>query len=238
MTADIEVEPTAETGRRPQRAKAHPFSEAVCVVLVLALAVHAVLTILLASPPNPAQLAFSEILTAYQQPHFQQNWQLFAPEPISDERLLLLRARLDGRDDEDVTDYVDITSPEIASSHSLRFLAPKTSRIGTNLMQLITWRAPIAERLRDRIQPDEESTENPENPDLLLPVEEEVLEEADLLLHRYLCREAVSRWGEDVRAVQGRLVINEFPPYSRRTEPNSAGEVLVRDFPWMQRCGR
>lgn len=211
---------------------AHPISQCCCVVLVLALSVHVALTILLASPPNPAQLALSDALTAYQRPHFQQNWQLFAPTPISDERILLVRARVRGEQADRVTGYVDITSPDLATSHALRFLAPKTPRVGLNLVQLLTWRDPIAQRLRDRVQLDDTS----ENPDLLLPSEEMVLQEADLLVHRYLCRAASDRWGTAVSDVQARLVVNEFPPYSRRTEPNSEGDVTIRDLPWMYDC--
>lgn len=99
-------------------------------------------------------------------------------------------------------------------------------------MQLLTWRDPVAERIRERVQDDDAG----QNPDLLLPSEEQVLEEADLLTRRFLCREALDRWGGTVRAVQARLVVNEFPPYSRRTEPNSEGDVEVRDLPWMSGC--
>jgi hypothetical protein len=194
---------------------------------------HAALTILLASPPNPAQLALSDALTAYQRPHFQQNWQLFAPTPISDERILLLRARVGDGNAARVTDYVDITSPDLATTHELRFVAPKTARIGLNLVQLLTWRDPIAQRIRDRVERDGGS----ENPDLLLPSEETVLEEADQLVQRYLCQAAADRWGPTAQDVQARLVVNEFPPYSRRTEPNSTGDVEIRELPWMHGCG-
>lgn len=202
------------------------------MLLIVGLSIHVAFTILLASPPNPAQLALSGALTAYQRPHFQQNWQLFAPTPISDERILLLRARLGDHGAEHITEYIDITSPDVASTHTLRFLAPKTARIGLNLVQLLTWRDPVAQRLRDRVEPDGRA----ENPDLLLPNEQTVLEEADQLMRRYLCRAAVDRWGETVHDVQARLVVNEFPPYSRRTEPDSEGEVEIRDLPWMNDC--
>ncbi|WP_406467467.1 DUF5819 family protein [Streptomyces sp. NBC_01594] len=51
-------------------------------------------------------------------PYFAQNWMLFAPDPLADDRGILARAKCaDGR----VTEYYDVTSPYIHAAQDSRF---------------------------------------------------------------------------------------------------------------------
>ena len=50
---------------------------------VLLLVVHFGFTFLHVSPVNPAKVQFERWVTAWTQPVFEQNWKLFAPDPIA-----------------------------------------------------------------------------------------------------------------------------------------------------------
>jgi hypothetical protein len=82
--------------------------------LAAALAMHFLVTALFVGPLNPIKLAWGDEITSYMTPYFEQNWSLFAPDPISEERGMLVRARVtDDNGTVRTTEFADITNPPI-----------------------------------------------------------------------------------------------------------------------------
>jgi hypothetical protein len=64
---------------------------AVCVFLATAL-VHVCLVFLVVAPPNTVSQRYESQIDAWIYPYFEQNWQLFAPDPQSDQEQISARA--------------------------------------------------------------------------------------------------------------------------------------------------
>jgi hypothetical protein len=100
--------------------------------LGLVLTAHLTATALFVGPDNVAKSTIKEPLDSYMLPFFQQNWSLFAPNPISTERSLLVRGWYD---DQRHTEWVNVTDLEIEAA-VLHNLAP--SRVGIVTRRLAT----------------------------------------------------------------------------------------------------
>ena len=207
-----------------------------CFTVVI---VHTVMTVLHVSPINPITVDLAPAISAYTQPFFRQNWQLFAPNPVSQENGLLVRALVENDDgSETITDYFDLTSPIINSIHSTRLFPPRRTRLGTSIHQLLAFRDPLAERLRQvQFSENSESEEAFKDNTLdrlpLMPAEKETHELAVHLL-RKLATEAVrEQWGENVTHIQVRFVTHDPPPFSQRKSSEQIGEITTTDSEWM-----
>lgn len=215
-----------------------PLKPAVGVLAVLLGAVfllHFAVTALVVGPVNPISLQFGREINSYTGRMFQQTWTLFAPTPINDERGLLIRARL--RDEQGLlleTEWHDITSGPIDRIHEQRLFPPRHSRIISNGIQLLGWRDPVVDRIREQliVQPMEDA-DDPRSRFPFSPAEERYLESMEEILRQIATVHARDRWGDGVEAVQVRLAVNEFPPFSRRREPDSADDISVTDFEWL-----
>ena len=80
---------------------------------VLLLVVHFGFTFLHVSPVNPAKVQFERWVTAWTQPVFEQNWKLFAPDPIAVDQGVLVRYQ----DSAGVGEFRDITTPYLLEKH-------------------------------------------------------------------------------------------------------------------------
>jgi hypothetical protein len=82
------------------------------VSLALALLIHFGMTLAYLTPINPLKLRFARLIDGYMNPLFQQNWRLFAPEPLSDTRIIMAACRVRKEDGGTVeTGWNDITTP-------------------------------------------------------------------------------------------------------------------------------
>ncbi|PSL06108.1 hypothetical protein CLV30_103263 [Haloactinopolyspora alba] len=91
------------------------------------LCAHLFATAVYVGPANAAKQSLGESLTSYMYPMFQQDWNLFAPTPISVEYDLLVRGWYD---DERSTDWVSATETEV-DGNVLHSLAPSRAGIVT-----------------------------------------------------------------------------------------------------------
>jgi hypothetical protein len=96
-----------------ERVVLRPFQRAVLCVMALALAAwlafHMSMLLLFCLPPNPLGEAFRPLITTYMHPYFEQYWNMFAPNPIDGDYVLVARARHTGRQD-GVTPWVNVTA--------------------------------------------------------------------------------------------------------------------------------
>lgn len=201
------------------------------------------MTVLHVAPINPISLDLEPIVHSYTAPLFQQNWQLFAPNPVSQEQGILVRAIISDSGSMTRTGYYDLTSPEIDAIHSTRLFPPRRTRLETTIQQLLTYHDPLAERLRIRIgelQTIDPSTAENRFEGILaeqLPLtlgEEQTQRLALQLLRGVATRAAISQWGDGVTHIQVRFVTNVFPPFSQRGSGEKIGRIFIEDSEWME----
>ncbi|WP_437930946.1 DUF5819 family protein [Sorangium sp. So ce291] len=217
-------------------------------LLAAALAFHFAMTLAYLTPQNPLKLRFARLINGYMFPLLQQNWHLFAPDPISDTRLVMVACRLrqpDGSTTE--TGWTDITTP-YWEAHLQDRLGPATrvARSVTGAARMTYSADPTSlqmakklEERRARAQAGGGEADAPEA-QVIDALQAEVKKEQDEgfqlgknVLDRAGSAHCDSLYGPDrTTAVRMRLAVLEFPRFSRRDLPDSKGEMKYYDFDW------
>lgn len=171
----------------------------------------------LAGPVTPIQFDVGPVADLLN-PQFSQNWQLFAPDPISDERGVVVRLRCGGK----VSPWTDITSASIATTQASRFFPARESRIVSNALIERFAQDDISKRLSAEHKSD------------LLQGQSGSKHRAEKVLARYAARVVVCPIaGETATAVQLRYVIRSLPPWSHRNDPRAVGKTRTLDSEWI-----
>ena len=221
--------------------------------LATAVVLHFLITALFVGPPNPIKRAWGDQISGYMTPYFEQNWSLFAPNPISEERGMLVRARVEESDGTlRTTGFVDITNPAIRAVHGNRLFPSRLARLVSSGIQMLAWEDPVIERYRQRLREErleEVGSEAPGAPavtgpsilgepkpdDLpITPAEQRYRERTERFVQTLASAESVRRWGPRVVDVHVRLVRHEFPRFSQRRS-QELGTVTYEDLAWMPR---
>lgn len=205
---------------------------------VLGLTVHFGFTALHVSPMNPFSQQMWQPTQAWINPFFAQNWQLFAPDPVStDTGLLVKGTTASGAGDE----FLDITTPTL--ERKLHNPLPD------HLHYTVTGAGHNLLTARQRIVENPEVLEQfPEVADSQVFLSAEILEAApDGLRESYeltirslvsLASDSIAEsTGNTPEAVQVRFVTHTFPRWSNRHE-EGVGEIVYSDSPWMDLSGR
>jgi hypothetical protein len=152
-------------------------------------------------------------------PYFSQNWQLFAPDPVSDERGVVARLRCGG----EATSWKDITSRAIVRTQASRFFPPRESRIVSNAVLQRFAQDDLTERLSEKHKAE------------LAPPDPRVQLQAEEVLARYAALTVgCGRDDQQPTAVQLRYVTKPLPPWSQRgTAPPDAQPSFI-DSRWIQ----
>lgn len=189
------------------------------------LGAHMVTAALSQAPLSPAKLVYGDPVAEYLDPYFSQNWQLFAPNPISDDRGILARATcVDGT----VTEYSDISARGLEKARNSRFFPSREVRIVSAHLQNITNSEEILSRLREKQTNDKKPVLPP------LPYEKATEAEAVKSLSRYAHDQMPTACNGETVKVQVRMYVHELPPWSKRDDPTAEGKVLVKDFAWLK----
>ena len=87
------------------------------VVVIVAVALFQIFSVTLASLPTNKVSDKASTTTEYLNPYFTQNWRLFAPNPVADDRTLWFRGEhvVDGQTE--LTEWIDWTSVELDLVH-------------------------------------------------------------------------------------------------------------------------
>ncbi|MET9607266.1 DUF5819 family protein [Streptomyces sp. NPDC006512] len=218
---------------------------AASVIAAGALAFHFGMTALYNTPFNPIREKYDEQIHSYMSPYFGQDWHLFAPNPISEDSGLLIRAKIPGPDGAQVTtQWSDVTTPHIDKLHDQRFWPSRVERLPTAVrQQLDGWRDPQLEKLRAENQPVQPTggaataATDPTEPagelkPALTQAELDGRDSAMRYAQALASAEARRLWGADVEAVQVRVVSNEYPRFSERYTRESKGKVDYYDLDW------
>lgn len=87
---------------------------AVIVVVTMAIVVHLLLVFLYLAPPNAISRQYRELVNGYIYPEFDQNWKLFAPNPLQGNITVHARAEVRTPDgSRRTTDWVSLTAKDI-----------------------------------------------------------------------------------------------------------------------------
>ncbi|MDK8170928.1 DUF5819 family protein [Curtobacterium citreum] len=180
---------------------------------------YALLALVLAGPVTPVSFALAPVAQRIE-PWFSQSWQLFAPDPISEERGVLARLACGN----DTTELIDITTPGITESNSRRVFPSRESRIVSNLLVQRFLQDPISERLAEK---------DVDRPRALSEEARRAAQDAERILARYAAHRANCPDGTHATAVQFRYVFHQFPGWSRRTAPDDEKNTQVEESRWI-----
>ncbi|EPR76737.1 hypothetical protein ADILRU_0920 [Leifsonia rubra CMS 76R] len=170
-------------------------------------------------------------------PFFDQNWELFAPDPVSRDTGLLVRGSVDG---EELGGFIDLSTPML--ERKLHNLVPD------NLHYTVSSATynPLSAR-QDLIRDEAVLAEFPKAADSGLFLSEDVLDAGPESLRTayertvdvvvQLALNGVrSETGVTPDAVQVRVATHEFPRWSKRAD-SGVGEVSFSDTPWLTDAG-
>jgi hypothetical protein len=177
------------------------------------------------APLSPAKLRYYDAITNYLHPYFTQNWMLFAPDPLTDDRGILARARCANGS---VTPYYDVTTPTIKSTQESRFFPPRTARLISSTLQQLTQSDPVLNRIRET----EKDKKSPVLP--LLPIERTSRDEAARFLARFSMTRMPQVCEGRPESIQVRVYYHEMPPWSQRHKPVTSGKVSATDLEWLK----
>jgi hypothetical protein len=192
---------------------------AVCTGL---LAIYVITTFLYLTPPNPIKARHFPAILRVEHPFFSQNWHLFAPNPVRTNQILAGRCRTGSQ----VTEWKDLTTPLVAGHHRNR-LSPmgKLARPTQDALHLILgrsldeWKPLVCRRF-----PEQETCRNNSG-------RQKAWELGTLVVQRVVSASCTGIRG--VRMVQGRILVHEPPPWSRRYESQDRGRIRYVTLPWM-----
>jgi hypothetical protein len=202
--------------------------------LCLLLSFHFLVVVAHNSPPNPVKMRHALFINNYVNSFFAQDWHLFSPSPISYDVVLLVKSRIRHRATGEVTetDWVDITTPLLERMHEARFSSlGSLVHIHVHTLLQRNLSPGINEYMRRFCE------DNPDSPNCNgeTPEARARNENANRLMTRVASAHAHKLYGasHDVRQVKVRILINKFPRFSQRAQPNEQGEFGYRDFEWM-----
>lgn len=180
-----------------------------------------------AGPITPVSLAYSQHANALLGPYALQNWQLFAPDPISEERGVVARARCEGGA---TTDFIDLTTPVVSELQNSRFFPSRESRVISNGLFSLFQEDPYLMRYRE-IRSDTEL--GSENEDIPLSVEEiQTRQIAERVLTRYATSKLATYCDGQLTEVQLRYVLHRFPRWSERHQWQKKGDIDILESAW------
>lgn len=233
---------TTTRGVRGGRAVRIVRTATVAAVGVLA-AWHIAATFLYATPATPLREAIPEpALSAYNYPMFDQNWSVFAPDPISADYGIAVRAAV-MRDGELVnTEWVDAAKTELKQ---LRHnpLSPRAgyAAYGQSLVTKLAYDE-LSDAEKEVIA---ESYYDGEGDEWAYALERDVLDVGDSdpdLVNAYLTEEwrttayatqvAKAMWGDEVQYMQYYISVDYSVPFDSRHDEDAQGSVVAMDSGW------
>jgi hypothetical protein len=76
------------------------------------------MTFLYVAPRNPISAGADKAISSYILPYFDQDWKLFAPDPVKTDPHVLVRAKVvDAKGQQQVTSWLDMKLSRVCSPH-------------------------------------------------------------------------------------------------------------------------
>jgi hypothetical protein len=200
-------------------------------VLILALVFHFGMTLIYLSPLNPPKAKSLGFVRSYMEPLFWQRWELFAPNPIMDNRYTLVSCRLDdGAGGHEDTAFYDLTTPLLEAKYRWRFTPADRLERAAKAASYLAMGTP--DPLLDKIKQHADVFS-----DFLVATKEAENARREKGLHmfaRLASAQCDALYGRRrTSAVRIQYVIVKPPPFSRRRDADQTGESTVVEFPWL-----
>lgn len=227
----------------PRYAEPPPIAKGVAFFVVGLVVLHFAMTFLWNAPQNPVKDSIGGQVSGYMRPFFEQNWSLFAPNPVNAEDELLVRAQVVDSETGQTrtTDWANPTQLEWRLV--LHNPAPsRASRLTSNLHRRVNtaWRR-LNDRQKKIVAGDYEfmSDWGPLAEDLIAAQDGQTsavvagIVRADRVATGYATQYARATWGDGIRAVQFQLRRTPVPRWDVRKEPvPDEPSFIARDFGW------
>lgn len=212
-----------DDSRRPVGLRTRWALAAVTAVTAVVLVWHFTATFLSVAPVNPLTLRLNRLVDGYTRPFFVQNWKLFAPNPLTADRGILVRARLRTlRRPDRMTAFVDATTPQLDRLHANRFFASRRARVHLGALSALNIGDGPALQLPRKAPRGQETTG-----------QDNLRRRAVTVLQAEASTVASAEWGSAVRQVQIRVVSHDLPPFSQRKAAHWGARAKYQDLPWM-----
>lgn len=204
------------------------------------LVVYPLSALVLAGPKTPITFRLYPTVASYMHPFFPQNWNLFAPDPISEERGALARYRCGG--EQEPSAWSNITERGVDKVQGSRLFPSRESRIVSNaiitrfreddvLLRLDKRRG--AEADADAATPGAAPDDDPVVAELRKASQREK-DDIDRVLARYASERGGALCdGRAAHQVQIRYVFHKFPGWSSRHDLSTTGEIETYDTNWI-----
>ena len=196
---------------------------------VLLFAVHFTITALYLTPLNPIKLRLYPLIQTWMNPLFQQNWHLFAPNPLSSNQSLLARCRSGAI----TSDWIDITSAILDKYYENRLSSAKAiGGIQVNaLISAVRGGLPIEEPLY---------VSYCHNKDMETGACAQLKEHSTIEFQRSqsilgsMAVEGCQQFmpGMKINGVFVRIAQLDYPRFSERHKPDSEGKAVIIDLGW------
>ncbi|MFF2363079.1 DUF5819 family protein [Streptomyces sp. NPDC058122] len=175
------------------------------------------------TPLNPVKLRYYDEMNAVTEPYLSQNWMLFAPDPLSDDRGIVARARCANGE---ATHFYDVSRPYVTRVQHDRFFPSRINRLVSGTITQMDSPDPVLARLRNK------EAEKKKRPVPLLPYEKTSRDQAEIFLARYSLSQLRNVCDGSPSAVQVRMYVHELPSWSRRKDPSANGTISFDDLKW------
>jgi len=204
-------------------------------ILGAVLFLHFAITCVYLTPLNPIKIELLPYLSQYMHPFFQQRWDMFAPNPLVDTRMLLISCRIQNeRGELEERPWSNMTAPLRAQKERYR-LTP-ADRIDRAQMAAIHLLYEKPDVLADKLINTPEDT--PEYKDAVTIIERE-RKAKEALGTQVMARVASAECDRLYRparitAVRTRMVVIKSPPFSKRwSSADDEGQTSYVDFEWL-----
>lgn len=197
-------------------------------LVLISVGVYACLTLIVTGPANPIKIAAAPTITSLYSPYFLQNWQLFAPDPLAQERGILAQMRCaDGTE----TEFQDITTGLVTELQSTRLFPSREHRIITNAIARRFETDEVVQRLIDK----DTAIEQRDSVDQYAEeLNDRNVRASEALLAEYATRKMdVSACGGAFDNVRVRYVFHDYPGWSDRRDWDTQGEITTIDSEWI-----
>jgi hypothetical protein len=197
------------------------------VLLSFALIVHFTLIILQVMPLNPLSLSLGNAVKSYTTPLFKQNWHLFAPNPISSNRLIYIKLRTKTKQE---SGWIDITTPLIQAKFT-HYVTPmnKISHIPSKIFSQMYQSNERSVKLKLKSRNQEKSRVHM----AIDQVQDMKGERTKELIYRFAFAAATKILPpQQIDAINIRLVNEKAVPYAERNNPHASTERKYHELGW------
>ncbi|MDM5451877.1 DUF5819 family protein [Peribacillus sp. YIM B13482] len=175
------------------------------IILSLVTLFHFVIILFHVMPLNPLSNKYSHIIDGYTYPLFVQNWHLFAPEPISSNRIIQMKTQTNGENSE----WIDITTPFIDGNHK-NYFSPynRISRLSSGVIQQLFEEDEITLKYEEKTKKIEKKIE-----------EKEQFKTGKEIIFRYASSYANFQYpNNNIEMIKIRIIRKDSIPFSERSK--------------------